>query len=45
MNERIHQQIAESAAHVRELDERDKELSSEIEERQAEKARVALERD
>jgi hypothetical protein len=42
---RILEHIAEIGARVRKIDERAKQLSSEIDERQAEKARLVLERD
>ncbi len=42
---RIIEHIAEVGERVRKIDERGKQLSSEIEERQAEKARLVLERD
>ena len=45
MDERIHQRIADLGARVREIDTRREELASEIEERQAEDARLVLERD
>ncbi len=45
MDERTQKQIAECGARVREIDERRKQLASEVEERQAEDTRLALERD
>ena len=45
MDDRTQKQIAERGARVREIDERRKQLASEIEERHAEDARLVLERD
>jgi len=45
MNERIHKLIADRGARVREIDARRKQIASEIQEREAEDARLVLERD